>query len=277
MSESDRLGASAIERRITVALGDVDDVGLPLVRNVLDEPRERWYGQLMVRVYDSLSEHEAPEEILPAAAAVELLRESIRLRSQSLVTLTDRHPHSLTLEPAAALLAGDRLYTAAFSALRSVPDAHSGDSFEILTAVLETVTGAFARAYTPANAAEYDRAAFLDETAGSLGEGAAILGETLAGLDEPNHREFERLGRELSVLRQISLILDTDPSEATVVPPTIDKGDLRALAERRQDHVTRVLDTLSETVDVTRLRAFAEATATIPEEADSGTNDDTYE
>ncbi|WP_115864406.1 isoprenoid biosynthesis enzyme family protein [Halorussus litoreus] len=274
MSEFDRIGSSEIEHQIEVELRDTDKVGPPLVRNVLQEPRDRWYGQLAVRVYDSLSEHKDYEDVLPAAAAIELLRESVRLRSRLLVTLTDKHAHSLTLEPTAALLAGDYFYTAAFSSLRSVPDSRSGDCFEILTAVLETITGTFARAYTPDKSVEYDKAVFLDETAGSLGEGAAILGGTFAGLDEPNHRHFERLGRELSVVRQIRLILDADPSEATVVPPAIDQEQLRALAERRQDHANRVLDTLSETVDVTRLRAFAEATTTVQDEVGSATDGD---
>jgi hypothetical protein len=260
MSESDRIGSPEIQRQINIVLRDTDKVSLPLVHDVLQESRDRWYGQLAVIVYDSLSEHRDYEDALPAAAAIELLRESVRLRSQLLVTLTDEHPHSLTLEPAAALLAGDSLYAAGFSSLRSVPDSRSGDCFEILTTVLETITGTFARTYTPAKSVEYGEAVFLDETAGSLGEGAATLGGTLAGLDEPNHRHFERLGRELSVVRQIQLILNADPSEATVVPPTIDQGHLRALAERRQDHANQALDALSETVDVARLRAFAEAT-----------------
>jgi len=274
MSESDRIGSSEIERRIKGELSDTDTAGLPLVRNILQESRDRWYGQLTVSVYDSLSEHNDYEDILPAAAAIELLRESVRLRSQLLVTLTDKHPHSLTLEPEAALLTSDYLYTAAFSSLRSVPDSRSGECFEILTVALETITETFARAYTPATSVEYDKAVFLDETAGSLGEGAAILGGTLAGLDESNHRHFERLGRELSVVRQIRLILDADPSEATIVPPTIDHGHLRALAERRQDHANRTLDTLSETVDVTRLRAFAEAMPTGQDEVGSAIDDD---
>jgi hypothetical protein len=274
MSESDRIGSSEIERQIKVVLRDTENVGLPLVRNVLQESRDRWYGQLAVSVYDSLSEHKDYEDVLPAAAAIELLRESVRLRNRLLVTLTDKHAHSITLEPTAALLAADYLYTAAFSSLRSVPDSRSGHCFEILTAVLETITGTFARAYTPARSVEYDKAMFLDETAGSLGEGAAILGGTLAGIDEPNYRHFERLGRELSVVRQIRLILNADPSEATVVPPTLDQAHLRALAERRQDHANQALDTLSETVDVTRLRAFAEDTTTVQDEVDSATDDD---
>jgi len=277
MSESDRIGASEIESQIKEVLRDTDTIGLPLVRNVVQESRDRWYGQLAVSVYDSLSEHNDDGDILPAAAAIELLRESVRLRSQLLVTLSDKHPHSLTLKPTAALLAGDYLYAAAFSSLRSVPDSRSGDCFEKLTEVLETITETFARAYTPSKSIEYDKAVFLDETAGSLGEGAAILGGTLAGLDEPNHRDFERLGRELSVVRQIRLTLDADPSEATVVPPTIDQGHLRALAERRQDYAIQALDTLSETADVTRLRGFAEATTTVQGDLRSATDGDTLE
>jgi len=274
MTDSDCIGSPEIEEQIKRVLRDTDKVDLPLVSNVLQESRDRWYGQLAVSAYDSLSEHEDDEDILPVAAAIELLRESVRLRSRLFVTLTNEHPHSLTLEPTAALLAGDYLYTAAFSSLRSVPDARSGDCFEILTAVHETITGRFARTYTPAKSGESDKAVFLDETVGSLGEGAAVLGGTLAGLDQPNHRHVERLGGELSVARQSRLILEADPGEATVVPPTIDQAQLRALAKRRQEHANRALDALSATVDVTRLRELAEATTGVQDGAGSVTGDD---
>ena len=262
MSESDYNRSSEIQRYIRKAFRDMDKVSLPLVRNILQESGDRWYGQLVVSVYGSVSEGKEYEEVLPAAAAIELLRESVRLRSRLLVTLTDKHAHSITLEPTEAVLAGDYLYAAAFASLRSVPNSRSGDCFEILTGVLETMTESFARVHTSAKSGEYDISVFLDETAGSLGEGATNLGGTLAGLDEPNLLHVERLGRELSVVRQIRHILNADPSEATIVPPTIDQGQLHELAEKRQDHANRAIDSLSETVDVTPLRAFAEASTT---------------
>ena len=277
MTDSHPINESQIERHFEQVLSDADETSLPLVQDVLQESPDRWYGQLVVTVYDSLSDHRGREDVLPAATAIELLRGYVRLRSRLLVTLTDKHAHSLTLDPTAALLAGDYLCTAAFSSLRSVPGPVSGDCFEILTTVLETITEAFARIYTPAKSIEYDRTMFLDDTAGSLGEGAAALGATLAGLDEPVRQHYERFGRGLSTARQINYVLDTDPTEAMVVPPTFDESQFRRYAAQRRDDAAQALDTLSETVDVTRLRAFAETTGTSQDQRNSATNDDALE
>jgi geranylgeranyl pyrophosphate synthase len=262
MTDTDTVHPSQIERHFQQVLSTADEANLPLVQDVLDDCPDRWYGQLVVTVYDSLSDRQDREDVLPYAAAVELLRGYVRLRSRLLVTLTDKHAHSLTLDPTVALLAGDYLYTAAFSSLRSRSDFSLGDCFEILTTVLESITEAFARTYTAAGSTDHDQAKFLDDTAGSLGEGAAALGATLAGADEPVRRYCERLGRGLSTARQINYVLDTDPTEAMVVPPTFFESQFRRYAEQRRDDAAQALDTLSETVDVTRLQAFADVTVT---------------
>ncbi|EMA12962.1 hypothetical protein [Haloarcula marismortui] len=262
MTDTDTVHPSQIERHFQQVLSTADEANLPLVQDVLDDCPDRWYGQLVVTVYDSLSDRQDREDVLPYAAAVELLRGYVRLRSRLLVTLTDKHAHSLTLDPTVALLAGDYLYTAAFSSLRSRSDFSLGDCFEILTTVLESITEAFARTYTAAGSTDHDQAKFLDDTAGSLGEGAAALGATLAGADEPVRRYCERLGRGLSTARQINYVIDMEPIEATVVPPTFDESQFRRYAEQRRDDAAQALDTLSETVDVTRLQAFADVTVT---------------
>jgi hypothetical protein len=130
-----------------------------------------------------------------------------------------------------------------------------------MTTVLETITEAFARTYTSAGSTAYDQSRFIDETAGSLGGGAAVLGATIAGLDEPDRRHVERLGRGLSTAREINHVLDTGPDAAIVVLPTLDEPELRMYAERRRDDAEQAFDALSETADLSRLRAFAEATA----------------
>lgn len=254
-------------------LNDADEASLPLVRDVLEKPPNRWYGQLVVNVSDSLSDRQDPEIVLPAAAAVELLRGYVRLRSRLLITLADNHAHSLTLDPTSALLAGDYLYTAAFSSLDSISDSPPDDCFKILTTVLETITEAFTRTYTSAGSVDYDQVMFLDETAGSLGEGAAALGATLAGSDEPVRSHCERFGRELSTARQMHHDHDTGPNEAMLVPPKFDESQFRLDAERRRNDAVQALDTLSETVDVTRLRAFAESTVTKQDQRSSATDD----
>jgi len=258
--DPDPVQPSQIDRHIQQVLSEEDAVELPLVRETLDESRDRWYGQLVVSVYDTLSDSQSPEPALPAGAGIELLRGYVRLRSRLLLMLTERHAHSFTLDPTAALLSGDYLYTAAFSSLDSLPDSQSGDCFELLTTTLETITAAFARTHTPAGSPEHDRAMFFDDVAGTLGEAATGLGATLAGFDGADRGHLEQFGRGLSTARQIGVVLETAPSEAMVVPPTLDEPQLRERAERRRNDATEALDALSETVDVTRLRAFAEAT-----------------
>jgi len=260
MTDAHPVDPSQIERHFEQVLSSADEANLTLVRDVLEETPDRWYGQLVVSAYDSLSGRQDREAALPAAAAVELLRGYVRLRSRLFVTLTDDHAHSLTLDPTAALLAGDYLYTAAFSSLRSAPNSTPGDCFGVLTSCLETITEAFACTYTPPESTEY--ATVLGETAGSLGAGAAGLGAALAGGDGPTRRHCERLGRGLSTAKQVNHVLDTDPSDAIVVPATFDEAQFRRHAKQGRDEAARALDTMPEAVDVTRLRAFADATAT---------------
>jgi len=274
MTDTDPVHPSQIERHFEQVLSTADEANIPFVQDVLDDCPDKWYGQLVVTVYESLSDRPGGGNVLPAATAIELLRGYVRLRSRLLITLTDKHAHSLTLDPTAALLAGDYLYTAAFSSLRSGPDSSSGDCYEILTTVLETLTDAFARTDTTAESTEHDQEKFLDETTGSLGEGAAALGATLAGADESVRRYCERLGRGLSTARQINYVLKIDPSEAMVVPPTFDESQLRQYAEQRRNDASQALDTLSETVDITRLQAFTEVTVTGHDQQSSATNDD---
>ncbi|WP_048076823.1 polyprenyl synthetase [Halorubrum sp. AJ67] len=258
MTEPDTISSSQIDRHLENVLSDTDGVGLPLIRETVNEPDDRWYGQLVVNSYVSLTDTPDLEIVLPVAAGAELLRGYVRLRSRLLATLADTHPHSLTLEPTPALLGGNYLYTAAFSSLHSAPETSSSDCFEILTTVLESITEAFARSYTSAGSADSDSTVFFDETAGSLGEAAAVLGATLAGVDESNRKHFERLGHGLSTVRQINWVLETDPSGALVIPPTLKESHLRTHAQQRQDDADHALDTLSATVDVTTLRAFVE-------------------
>ena len=262
MTDLNHISSAKVERHINQVIGDADKFNLPIVQDVLQEPRDRWYGQLVMSVYNSLSDTQDPETALPAAAAIELLRESVRLRSRLLITLTDKHAHTLTLDPTAALLAADYLYTSAFSSLRSVPDSSAGDCFEILTTVLKTTSEAFARSHTSAISTNGDQTNFLDETAGSLGEGATTLGATLAGFDESDRLLWERVGHGLSLEREINRILETSPNEAIVIPPTFNESQYQLHAEQWRDDADQALDTLSETLDLTRLRAFVETTLT---------------
>ncbi|WP_201292957.1 polyprenyl synthetase [Halobacterium bonnevillei] len=277
MTESAPGRPAQIDRHIERVLSDTDEVGLPLVRDVLPESSDRWYGLLVVAVYESLADSRDTEIVLPAAAAIELLRGYVRLRSRLLVRLADNHAHSLTTDRTSSLLAGDYLYTAAFSALPTLSDTPSGDCFAVLTSVLETITDAFARTYAAAESTDHDQAMLVDDTAGSLGEGAALLGAVLAGIEGPNRRDVARFGRGLSTARQSARILDADPSEAIVVPPRFDETQLRALADRRRDDANRALDALPETVDVARLRAFVASDEPTRDPTDQATDGDALE
>lgn len=260
MTDSDPVHPSQIDRHLERVLSDADGVELPLAREVLQESRDRWFGRLVGTVYDSLSSRGNSDLVLSAAAGIELLRGYVRLRSRQLSNLTDKQAHSLTLNPTSALLSGSDLYAAAFSSLRSVPHIRSGDAFEILATALETITEAFARTYSLPQTADYDNAVFFDETVGTLGEAAAVFGATLAGPDELHRRYLEQFGRGISTARQIGLALDSASGGAIVVPPTLNEAQLATHAERRRDEAEQALAAFPEAVDVTRLRAFVEAT-----------------
>jgi len=276
MTEPDTVHPSQIDRHIQRVLSDEDTVEIPLVHETLHESRDRWYGQIVVNVYETLADSQNPEPAFLAAAGIELLRGYVRLRSRLLLMLTEKHAHSFTLDPTSALLAGDYLVSAAFSSLDSLPDSRSGDCVGILTTALETITGAFARTHTPAGSAERDRGVFFDDIAGSLGEAAAVLGTTLTGFDETDRQYVEQFGRGLSTARQIEIVLDTAPSEAMVVPPTLDAAQLHRRAEQRREDVDQALTALSETVSVTRLRAFSEVTESKQNQRDSASDDEPF-
>jgi len=250
-----------IDRQLEEVSNDADEAGLALVREILQEASDRWHGRLVVNVYDSLSNHRNPDPVVHAATAIELLWGYVRLRSRLLVMHTDKHAHSITMDPMSALLAGDYLYASAISALSSVPETRSSGCFETLTVALETITEGFWGTYTPASWTDDDITVFFEETAGNLGEAATVLGAQLAGFDSPDREYFEQFGHGLSTARQIEVVLNVPPSEATVVPPSLDETSLRTHAERRRDDANQALDAFSEAVDAKRLRTFAETTA----------------
>lgn len=274
MTDSQPVNPTLIERYLEPVRNNADEASLPLVGEVLQKSPDRWYGQLVVSVYDSLSDRQDPEAVLPAAAAIELLRGYVRLRSRLFVSLTDEHAHPLTNDLTEALLAGDYLYTAAFSSLSTGPNSPSGDCFEILTWVHETITEAFVCTYTSAGSKDPDSAKFLEDTAGSLGAAAAAIGATVAGLDEQTCRDYEQLGRGLSTARQINYILGKDPNKAMVVPPTFDETHFRFHADRWQDEANQALESLSESADMGHLRTFTDSTATRKDKWNSATDDD---
>ena len=58
MTEPEPIKSSRIDDHIEQALCDADEGDIALVREALYDPRDRWYGQLVASVYDSLSDQQ---------------------------------------------------------------------------------------------------------------------------------------------------------------------------------------------------------------------------
>lgn len=58
MTEPDPVHPSQIDRHIQRVLSDEETAELPLVHETLHESRDRWYGQIVVNVYETLSDRQ---------------------------------------------------------------------------------------------------------------------------------------------------------------------------------------------------------------------------
>jgi len=255
--------SSRIDGRLEPVLTTADDHGLPVVRETVEEPGDRWYGRLLVASYETAATERETDSVQAAAAAVELFRGYCRLQSRLLVQLIDRWPHSITHDPTSVLLGSDYLYTAAYSMLGNVTQSALGDSFEVLVNTATGIMESFAGIYAETARSEWDQREFFDETAGAVGEGAAVLGATLAGGDDTRRDRIAAVGRGLSTARQIHRVLDAGPVAAMVIPPEFDERRLREHAERRGTDAMRALDALSPPEGATTLRAFASAASSV--------------
>ncbi len=243
-----------IDTRIEAVLDDAEDYELPLVADALAD--DRWYGQLLIATYDAVTDADAADAPADAAAAIELLRGYCRLRCELLAEATDATSHLFTRQGTAKLLAGDFLYSAAYSSLRGSTHTSRDACFAVLTDTLDTITGTFAATYAMAEP-DRDPSAFLDDTAGELGASAARIGATLAGCDGPPVEDLARFGRHAATVYQRATL--TDSSAMRIAPPTVDEATLQAHANQRWDDVSADLDALSEVVDPTALRALLDA------------------
>lgn len=247
-----------IDRRLEAVFESGNDAEIPLAQRVIQENDDRWYGQLVVGTVGSVTRSVSTEAVLSAAAAIELLRGYCRLRSELLVQVSNDVPHSLTRDPTSALLAGDLLFSVAYSELGAVDHTPTEPLFETLANVSGTVIEALTATHVQSTSAATDRPALIDDTAGALGEGATLLGASLAGVTDSRREQFASVGRGLGVARQIRRDLDSDGGSLPVVPPEPDEATLRRHANRRMEEATCGLDTLSPTVDVDHLRPFFE-------------------
>jgi geranylgeranyl pyrophosphate synthase len=243
-----------IDRRLETALERADEHSVALAASTVDACPDRWYGQLVALSHAAIADKPASDAILSASAAVELLRGYCRLRTELLIQLADNRAHSLTGDPANALLAGDYLNSAAYTALAEAGNHHLEDALQALIAVSESLVDAFDAKYVRS----VDDHSFLDDTVGSIGEGAAVIGITLAGGDTTRKEDFATLGRGFSTAYQIRRILnaDSDGAVPTIAPPRFDTAALRQHGARHFREATHALGRLSDSADVEPLRNF---------------------
>lgn len=245
---------SAIDRRLEAVVESADAAGLPAVATVLAECDDRWYGRLLLRSYESTA-GSPPEAALSAAAAVELLRGYCRLRSRLLDRGDADDARAGPPAPTASLLAGDFLFTAAYSELDGADHVRGRAPFETLVDVSQTVVEALAARSVGPTSPESELAP-IDGTAGALGEGAAVVGARLAGVDGRWRDHFATLGHGLAVGRAVQRALDPDADGFHLVPDP-DERRLRRYADRRLAAADDALDELSA-IDVARLRPLFE-------------------
>ncbi|WP_225336453.1 polyprenyl synthetase [Halomicrobium urmianum] len=245
---------SAVDRRLEAAVESADRTGLSAARAVLTECDDRWYGRLLLRSYESVAGSASAGAVQSAAAAIELFRGYCRLRSELLDRAESGAARSPSRDPTRSLLAGDYLYSAAYSELNAVDHARSGACFETLSTASSRVVEAFASHYV--EPASNSGRTLVDDTAGALGEGAAVVGATLAGVDGRWRDHFATLGHGLAVGRAVQRALEPGAEGFHLVSDP-DERRLRQYADRRLAAADDALDELSA-VDVARLRPLFE-------------------
>ncbi|MUV89690.1 polyprenyl synthetase [Halapricum sp. CBA1109] len=211
---------------------------------------------LAVSAYTAFSADDGVDPALPAAAAVELLRGYALARNRLLARASDDDVPPA--ETTTTLLAGDLLYTAAFTALGRGSGVSRAGGFEVLSEVVSTVTTTFAAAYAEESCPP---AEFVDGTAGAVGAGAARLGATLAE-GTPTRREIaSTVGEGLATAREIHRRLGPGTAATVALPTDGEVERLRDHAERRREQAIRALDELDHSADDSPLRVLARRSA----------------
>ncbi|GGL66418.1 polyprenyl synthetase family protein [Halocalculus aciditolerans] len=247
-------GQRTLDARVERALDGVLTPNLAAVRADVT-PTERWFGRLLLCVHDTAAGSPTPAA-RAGAAAVELLNEYHRVRSGLVVQLDNAVAHSLNWDHTDALLAGDAIHATAY---RTLDDAALADAIDTLTDASTTLTHALdTRVSRPPPPGE--RTPLLDETVGVLGRSAALVGASIAGLDDETRNAVGRFGRGVSVARAGRIAADTDPGAVRVVPPDTDPDRLRQYAADALADADAALDALADVLDTDPLRAFLDAT-----------------
>jgi len=248
-----------IDTRLERALDGTESGRLAPASTAVLERDTRWYGQLVALSHNSLATTADRAVAVPAATAIELLRGYLRLREELIHQLDNEATDSLQREVTPALLASDYLYTSAYSTLGTLTADRIAECVEELTTVSESIIEALGSdcLQSPPSPSEYCSA--IDNTAGALGRGAAVIGATLAGIDSPDGDHFATLGRGFGTVWKIQDILASDGLSVRT-GTTLTERRLRQHANRRLRETDRALRQLSSAVDVPSLRAFGAET-----------------
>lgn len=253
---------TAIDRYLETTLKDltidVDHeqvVGASAVKTV--EAVDRWYGQLLACSYESIVETPTPEAYLPATA-IELLHRYYHLRLTLLIRIADETAHVSNQDVTSSLLVSDHLYTAAYSTLSELHTTSLGVCFRSLATTLQTIIETFTdyAGQSTWTASEYG--SFIEGTVGSLGEGAAAIGATLAGADADDRARIASVGRRLATGRQLQRVLDPDVDTVFPVPSGVPERRLRDRAHHHREGAARTIRELAPLVDETVFEAFIE-------------------
>lgn len=251
---------TAIDRRVDSVVASAADAGIPLARSAVEVAPDRWYGRLLVACADAGPASVDADASVPAAAAIELLRGYYRLRSELLGAVgaddDDRSP--AREDPTEPLLAGDVLFSLAYSTLAEVDHSATDACFATLVRTSRAIVESFAAIDGERPASPAARRDLLDGTAGALGRGAAVLGATLAGVEGDRREAFATLGRGLGVARVERRALD---GEGQLLHPALDASDdaLRRHVARRLAEADRARREVAGSVDARPIRPFFDA------------------
>ncbi|WP_222913112.1 polyprenyl synthetase [Natrinema sp. SYSU A 869] len=247
-----------IDSRLEMVLDAADGQLAPAWTAILERDN-RWFGQLLALSHNAVAETSDSPVVVPAATAIELLRGYVRLRERLIVQPGDTAADSLQWEVTSPLLASDFLYTTAYSTLGGLDDNRIGECFEVLTTVSDSIIEALGRTDSQSTPSSTEYCSFIDDTAGALGRGAAVIGATLADVDEPDRDHFATLGRGFGTVCRIRDILASDgPSVQPGSAPATRR--LRQHTKQRLQETDRALRQLSSAVDGDSIRTFVAET-----------------
>lgn len=122
-------------------------------------------------------------------------------------------------------------------------------SFSTLVSTAQSLVEVMGRAHAGDGLTEANFTAYLDDTVGALGEGAAALGATVAGVDPAHRRAFAPIGHGIAVADWIETLLSREPDRASIVPQAPDEDSLREHAATRRLGARDAIRSLEDVVE----------------------------